>query len=156
MQLSDWINEKYALAVDESYRDLQNLLPKLQKHQALEAEINKNKVRLNHLNETGNKMVSDKHYATPEIKQTLGTLNNQWQKLDDKAKDKGKKLREAAQQELFNKALEDANAKLAEMERLVSSDDIGKDLRGVRSLLHKHQVSTVGYKSVSYARCFNS
>jgi DNA repair exonuclease SbcCD ATPase subunit len=133
------------LAVDESYRDLTNLLPKLQKHQALEAEISKNKDRLNVLNETGGKMVADKHYATPEIKQTLGSLNKQWEQLDDKAKDKGKKLREAARQELFNKALEDANAKLAEMERLVSSDDIGKDLRGVRSLLHKHQVSRFIY-----------
>lgn len=138
--MSDWIKEKYALAVDESYRDLSNLLPKLQKHQALEAELNKNKVRLKVLNQTGDEMIADKHYATPEIKQTLGTLNSQWEKLDDTAKDKGKRLREAAQQELFNKALEDANAKLAEMERMVSSDDIGKDLRGVRSLLHKHQV----------------
>jgi DNA repair exonuclease SbcCD ATPase subunit len=129
------------LATDESYRDLTNLLPKLQKHQALEAEISKNKDRLKVLNETGSKMVADKHYATPEIKQTLTSLNKQWDQLDDKAKDRGKKLREAARQELFNKALEDANAKLAEMEKLVSSDDIGKDLRSVRSLLHKHQAS---------------
>ena len=92
------------MAVDESYRDLTNLLPKLEKHQALEAEIGKNKVRLNGLNDTGNKMIADRHYATPEIKETLGSLNSQWQLLDDKAKDKGKKLREAAQQELFNKA----------------------------------------------------
>ncbi len=49
-------------------------------------------------------------------------------------------MRQAAQQELFNKALEDAESKLNEMEKAVSSDDIGKDLRGVRDLLKKHQV----------------
>ena len=48
-------------------------------------------------------------------------LNSEWTELSDKARDKGLKLRQAAQQELFNKALEDAYAKLAEMEKLVSS-----------------------------------
>jgi len=68
-------------------------------------------------------------------------INRQWERLDEKAKDKGKKLREASQQELFYRALEDANAKLDEMERLISSDDVGHDLRSVRTLLNKHQVS---------------
>jgi len=139
-ELSDWIKEKHVLACDESYRDLSNLLPKLQKHQALEAELKANKERLDDINETGNTLVKAKHYATPEIKTTLTDVNGAWKELDDKAKDKGAKLRQAAQQELLNKALEDANEKLAEMERLVSSDDIGKDLRGVRDLLKKHQV----------------
>ncbi len=53
----------------------------------------------------------------------------------------GIKLRQAAQQQLFNKALEDAENKLDEMEKAVSSDDIGKDLRSVKDLLHTHQVS---------------
>ena len=52
-------------------------------------------------------------------------------------------------QELFNKALEDAYAKLAEMEKLVSSDDVGKDLRGVRDLLKKHQVRACPCSCVS-------
>jgi len=109
---------------------------------ALEAEISQNKVRLNSLNGTGNEMIDDGHYAAPEIREILGRVNKQWQRLDDKAKDKGKKLREASQQELFYRALEDANAKLDEMERLISSDDIGHDLRSVRTLLNKHQVCT--------------
>jgi len=141
--LSEWINEKYDLAADESYRDLTNLLPKLQKHMALEAEISQNKVRLNTLNDSGNQMMKNGHYATPEIKETLTRVNGQWKRLDEKAKDKGKKLREASQQELFYRALEDANAKLDEMERLVSSDDVGHDLRSVRTLLNKHQVSDI-------------
>jgi len=68
--------EKYDLAADESYRDLTNLLPKLQKHMALEAEITQNKTRLNSLNSTGNQMISDQHYAAPEIRETLGRVNS--------------------------------------------------------------------------------
>ena len=88
-------------------------------------------------------MVGDRHPAGPEIKSTLTDLNGKWRDLSEKSRDKGLRLRQAAQQELFNKALEDAEAKLAEMERSVSSDDIGKDLRAVRDLLKKHQVRPV-------------
>jgi hypothetical protein len=92
------------------------------------------------LPQDGQGMITDKHLSSPEIKQILTKLNRDWDDLNDKAHDKGLKLRQAAQQELFNKALEDANAKLAEMERLVSSNELGKDLRGVKDLLVKQQV----------------
>ncbi len=51
MQLSDWIREKYQTATDESYRELTNLLPKLQKHQAFEAELKANNDRLDVVNQ---------------------------------------------------------------------------------------------------------
>ena len=86
-------------------------------------------------------MVQGGHYKQPQIERTLEKLNGVWRRLVDKSAEKGRKLREAAQQELFNKALEDAEAKLQEMEKSVASDDIGKDLRGVKDLLKKHQVS---------------
>ena len=85
-------------------------------------------------------MVQAVHPKKREISRTLDKLNKEWKDLVDKSAEKGKKLREAAQQELFNKALEDAEAKLREMENSVASDDIGNDLRGVKDLLKKHQV----------------
>ena len=45
------MQDKYKMATDESYRDLTNLLPKLQKHQAFEAELKANNERLDHVNE---------------------------------------------------------------------------------------------------------
>ena len=50
-ELSDWIKEKYVTATDESWRDLTNLLPKLQKHQAFEAELKANNDRLQVVNQ---------------------------------------------------------------------------------------------------------
>lgn len=50
LQLSDWVKEKYQTATDESYRDLTNLLPKLQKHQAFESELKANSDRLEVVN----------------------------------------------------------------------------------------------------------
>ena len=74
------------------------------------------------------------------IARTLAGLNGGWTELAARCADRGLKLRQAAQQQLFNKALDDAEAKLAEMERSLAADDIGTDLRGVRDLLKKHQV----------------
>ena len=42
--------EKYSTAADESYRDPNNLLPKLQKHQAFEAELKGAQQRIDYLN----------------------------------------------------------------------------------------------------------
>lgn len=53
-------------------------------------------------------MKKDGHYASPEIQDILQDLNVQWKVMCDKAKDKGSKLRQAADQETLNKALADA------------------------------------------------
>ena len=50
-ELSDWIQEKYKTATDESWRELANLLPKLQKHQAFEAELKANNDRVEVVNQ---------------------------------------------------------------------------------------------------------
>ena len=97
-ELSDWIKEKYVTACDESWRDLTNLLPKLQKHQAFEAELKANNDRVTTINQTGDVMMRAEHYASPEIASTLQQLNGEWRELNDKAHDKGLKLRQAAQQ----------------------------------------------------------
>ena len=85
-------------------------------------------------------MIEDRHYESPQIRTILDKLNDEWDGLFSRASDRGDKLRQASRQELFNKELEDAGEKLKEMEKLVKSDDLGKDLRGVKDLLKKHQV----------------
>jgi hypothetical protein len=42
--------EKYSTAAEQSYRDPSNLLPKLQKHQAFEAELKGAQQRVDYLN----------------------------------------------------------------------------------------------------------
>lgn len=43
------MEEKYKVAEDESYRDPTNILHKLKRHEALEKEMQANKVRLDRL-----------------------------------------------------------------------------------------------------------
>ena len=52
--------------------------------------------------------MADKHPSSDEVKRILEDLNSQWQDLASKAQDKGDKLRQAAQQQMLNRALDDA------------------------------------------------
>ncbi|BFZ07506.1 hypothetical protein BsWGS_10543 [Bradybaena similaris] len=138
-ELSDWIKEKMKTATDESYRDLSNLLAKLQKHAAFEAELKANNERLKDLNKTGDTLIAEKHPKTEEVKKITNNLNKQWAELSEKAHDKGNKLRQASAQHTLNRALDDAQSKLDEMEKSTGNTDLGSDLRGVKKLLKKHQ-----------------
>ncbi|XP_059148013.1 spectrin beta chain, non-erythrocytic 2-like isoform X3 [Physella acuta] len=138
-ELSDWIKEKMKTATDESYRDLSNLMAKLQKHAAFEAELKANNEQLKGLNNTGNSLISERHPKSDEVKKVLDILNKQWKELSDKAQDKGNKLRQASAQHTLNRALDDAQAKLDEMQKSSNNTDLGSDLRGVKKLLKKHQ-----------------
>ena len=47
-------------------------------------------------------MVAERHYMSPDIRSTMTNLKKEWKDLSDKAKDKGIKLRQAAQQVIAN------------------------------------------------------
>ena len=88
-------------------------------------------------------MIQEGHYAGPEIGKTLEDVNSQWADLSARSQDKGNKLRQAVDQKRLIQALEDAEEKLNQMEKMVASQDIGSDLRSVKKLLKDHQVSAV-------------
>ncbi|CAH1792768.1 unnamed protein product [Owenia fusiformis] len=138
-ELDSWMKEKYATAVDESYRDLTNLDKKRKKYEAFEAELKANGERLEVINLLGNALIEDNHYAKPHISQTLTRLNRDWQNLFKKAEDKGQKLRQAHDQSILNDLLKENQDRLDAMRKLVGSDDVGNDLRSVKDLLRKHQ-----------------
>eukprot|EP00061_Rhincodon_typus_P013017 g39117.t1 len=48
-ELLMWIDEKFKLASDESYRDPTNILRKLKRHEAVEKEVMANEVRVDDL-----------------------------------------------------------------------------------------------------------
>lgn len=45
----DWLNERYNIASEESYRDLSNIQGKVMRHKAFEAELEANKERLDQI-----------------------------------------------------------------------------------------------------------
>ena len=67
-ELESWINEKLQTAQDESYKDPTNLQAKIQKHQAFEAEVAAHANAIVELEDSGNEMIRDNHFASEVIR----------------------------------------------------------------------------------------
>ena len=55
----------------------------------------------------------------------------------------GNKLSDACKEQAFNRSVADIDRWISEVENALSSDDIGKDVATVTSLIKKHQVLEV-------------
>uniref|UniRef100_A0AAY4DFS0 Spectrin alpha, non-erythrocytic 1 n=1 Tax=Denticeps clupeoides TaxID=299321 RepID=A0AAY4DFS0_9TELE len=137
-ELKSWINEKMKTATDEAYKDPSNLQGKVQKHQAFEAELSANQSRIDALQKSGQELIDGKHYASAEVSGRMDEVSTQWKKLLEATELKGIKLREANQQQQFNRNVEDIELWLYEVEGHLASDDYGKDLTSVQNLQKKH------------------
>ncbi|KAF7653753.1 hypothetical protein LDENG_00078840 [Lucifuga dentata] len=137
-ELKSWINEKMKTATDEAYKDPSNLQGKVQKHQAFEAELSANQSRIDALQKSGQELLDGKHYASDEVAGRMEEVSSQWKKLLEATELKGIKLREANQQQQFNRNVEDIELWLYEVEGHLASDDFGKDLTSVQNLQKKH------------------
>ncbi|XP_056289085.1 spectrin alpha chain, non-erythrocytic 1 [Pseudoliparis swirei] len=137
-ELKSWINEKMKTATDEAYKDPSNLQGKVQKHQAFEAELSANQSRIDALQKSGQELLDGKHYASSEVAERMEEVGSQWKKLLEATELKGIKLREANQQQQFNRNVEDIELWLYEVEGHLASDDYGKDLTSVQNLQKKH------------------
>lgn len=137
--LRDWLGDKMKTAADESYRDLNNLERKLQKHEAFERELRANEGQLRAVNKAGKALISEENYRSDDVGKTLKDLNDQWDRLVALSLEKGRRLRQAASQHGYNRTMEDARLKLEEIESCLQSKQVGMDLRSCKELLKKHQ-----------------
>lgn len=137
--LKAFLAEKFKTASDESYKDLNNLERKLQKHEAFERELRANEGQLRMVNKLGQALIAQENYKKDDVAKTLHELNAEWQKLVGISLEKGRCLRQAVMQLNYNRSLEDVHSKLNEMEKGLLSTDVGKDLRSCRELLQKHE-----------------
>uniref|UniRef100_A0A2A4K6N2 SH3 domain-containing protein n=1 Tax=Heliothis virescens TaxID=7102 RepID=A0A2A4K6N2_HELVI len=133
-----WINEKLKFATDDSYLDPTNLNGKVQKHQNFEQELQANKPRIDEITITGSKLLEQEHFARPQIEARVAELGGIWEKLAAASELKGSKLQEAAAQQQYNRAVEDIELWLSEVEGQLLSEDYGKDLTSVQNLQKKH------------------
>lgn len=125
--------------MDDSYRDLTNVERKLQKHEVFEAEINSSQTRCVNLIGRGEHLIQIGHLMANNIKDVLASMNLQWEELCSRTQDRGKGLRQANAQLTYNRSLENANAKLTELQRILTSTELGKDLRSCKELIKRHQ-----------------
>ncbi|XP_060596253.1 spectrin alpha chain, non-erythrocytic 1-like isoform X2 [Ruditapes philippinarum] len=137
-ETKSWINEKLKTASDENYLDPTNLQTKVQKHQNFEAEIEANKNRIDTIQTSGEQLLAEEHYASDTIRERTDEILELWDNLQRQTEFKGNKLKEASQQQQFNRNVEDIESWLSEIEGQLMSEDYGKDLTSVQNLQKKH------------------
>ncbi|NXL58532.1 SPTN5 protein, partial [Chordeiles acutipennis] len=138
-ELLIWMEEKYKIASDESYRDPTNVLRKLKRHEAAEREMMANEEHFATLIKTGNQLIQDNHYAAVSIQEKMSELQKKWKELYGKMIERGDKLRQAGQQEQLMELLQDAKKKIEKIEKVLHESETGHDLRSSRDLLKQHR-----------------
>ncbi|KAM6274075.1 spectrin beta chain, non-erythrocytic 5 [Porphyrio hochstetteri] len=138
-ELLIWVEEKYKIASDESYRDPTNVLRKLKWHEAAEKEMMANEEHFATLIKKGNQLIQDNHYAAASIQEKMSKLQRKWKELYGKMIERGDKLRQAGQQEQLMELLQDAKKKIEKIEKVLQESETGHDLRSSRDLLKQHR-----------------
>lgn len=138
-ELQAWIQDKTRTAKDQSYRDLANLERKLQKHEAFERELQANEKQLRNVESIGQSLQKSDPSRAAEVSERLAALQAAWEELVAASRDKGSKLRQAAEQRKHRRSVDDAKARLIDLQRALKSEEIGTDLRSCKRLLNQHQ-----------------
>jgi spectrin alpha len=141
-EIENWMLEKLQLAEEENYKDPANIQSKHQKHQAFEAELAANADRIQSVLAMGQNLIDRNKCAGSEdaVDQRLQSISEQWEILSQKTSEKSMKLKEANRQRTFIAAVKDLDFWLGEVESLLNTDDVGKDLASVLNLMKKQQL----------------
>ncbi|KAK6636692.1 hypothetical protein RUM43_010354 [Polyplax serrata] len=136
-ELESWIHEKLQAASDESYKDCTNLQAKIQKHQAFEAEVAAHSNAIVVLDNAGQEMIQQNHFASKTIKKRLDDLHALWELLLSRLAEKGMKLNQALVLVQFFRQCDEVMFWINDKETFVTTDEFGDDLEHVEVLQRK-------------------
>eukprot|EP00731_Ephydatia_muelleri_P023860 Em0016g131a len=132
-----WIAEKMKVAGDEAYKDPTNLEGKVQQQQAFEGELLANKGRIDAVIESARELVQSGHHSPEVIGTKAKEIEDLWAELGVLSGDKGRKLKQASEQQKYYRTVKDLDLWLDEVEKQLGSEDLGKDMSGVQLLQKK-------------------
>lgn len=141
-EAESWISEKHKkLEADAgTYSEgngLEDKIKKLQKHQALQAEVAANKVRIREIKKTGEILVDKNHESLVEIKDAVRKVLEAWNALLHELDQRGRGLEEAQDILEFNNQLDKIEAWIRDKEMMVQAGDTGRDLEHCNALRRK-------------------
>ena len=88
----------------------------------------------------GAELVASNHYQSSGLRESSQKVLQDWKVLTTATAEKGLKLKQALDLQLFNRAADEELAVVSDANKQLENDDAGKDLQSVRFLLKKHEV----------------
>ncbi|KAK0410555.1 hypothetical protein QR680_005192 [Steinernema hermaphroditum] len=133
-----WIREKeLMLSVADMGRDLEHCQELLDRLVGARADASVNDHTLASLNELGAKLIKQGRSSRDEVQQQLTELNQAWSILQGRLGEYRTNLEAAKEVHIFNRDVDDTNDRIHEKANLLGSDDFGKDLAAVETLVRK-------------------
>ncbi|KAL3276987.1 hypothetical protein HHI36_012347 [Cryptolaemus montrouzieri] len=140
-EIQIWITEKQKkLETQMKTGDVQNLEEKikmLQKHQAFQAEVTANEIRIVEIKQKGEKLLNLRHSASSDIKLKLKNLQDSWNALLREVQFRGRGLEEAQDILEFNNQLDKIETWIRDKEVMIQAGDTGRDYEHCQALQRK-------------------
>ena len=88
----------------------------------------------------GAELIASNHYQSRGLRESSQKLLQDWNVLTTATAEKGLKLKQALDLQLYNRAVDEELTVVSDANKQLENDDAGKDLQSVRFLLKKHEV----------------
>lgn len=135
-----WIREKEPIIASSNRgRDLIGVQNLLKKHQTMTAEITNHSPRIEVVNQVGNRMIEEGHFAGEDIKTRLSVMTEHWTQLKEKSAQRKQDLEDSLQAHQYFSDANEAESWLKEKESLAGSADYGKDEDSSEALMKRHE-----------------
>ncbi|XP_027197243.2 spectrin beta chain, non-erythrocytic 5 kst [Dermatophagoides pteronyssinus] len=142
IETDSWIDEKRIQIEQISLRDKHNddieiKLKKLQKQQALEAEINVNTERITAIQNKAKHLITKNHHHSIQIRSQLDDILKKWEELKLLSRNICEGFEEAKDIYEFNKNVDLVESWIREKELMIQFNDTGEDFEHCQALLKK-------------------
>lgn len=135
-----WIKEQAQIVSSTDIgHDLTSVNLLLNKHKGQEDEIIGHQAQLESNIQMGEDLVKENHPGSPQIKDRIVDVKEKFNRLQDLAAQRQKRLNEAVDLYQFFADADDIENWMVDTLRIVSSEDVGRDEASAESLLKKHK-----------------
>ena len=140
-----WIAEKRALVSSDDYGDsLAAVQTLLKKHEAFESDLDVHKKRVNDIKSFCEKLIAEDNFKTDQIRERLDLLEKKLEDLETQADVRKTKLNDNNAFLQFKWKADVVESWIDDKEGFVKSDETGKDLPHVQTLITKQDTFEAG------------
>ncbi|XP_035899186.1 spectrin beta chain, non-erythrocytic 1 isoform X2 [Anopheles stephensi] len=136
----DWMNEKMTqLDTAEVGPDLKTVQALQRRHENLERELAPVKEKVNRVNLLGNTVKNSYPSERDNVSEKQREIQNLWQKVQEKAKERRSRLENAVGQQIFNNSTKALLSWIAGCNNQLNAEETARDVETAEKLLKKHK-----------------
>ncbi|KAK2560477.1 Spectrin beta chain [Acropora cervicornis] len=139
-EVETWIREKLPRVSSEDYgRDETSAQSLLRKHETFDLEMDSYRAKIKDLRNTCQELVKAKHFDAERIQKRQSEMETRFEGLQQKASYRSKRLQDSNKLFNFYREADEVESWIIERESIATSDDYGRDLEHVETLLKKFE-----------------